>query len=375
LRSIVRVASGTILLVCALVLTTARAEAARVRATLLVSSSKEDRALTERVRGQTSDLDAEIIVRDTRSLPPTLEARMRGADAIAAASIATASSADAVVWFRVADGEVIIYAVIPAQDRVLVRSVGGPGKPSSSTLEAAALVVRHVIRALGEGATVGELREPPKDDALPAPLYACASPVCAAPESPIALLTPPAARASPTFLGAAGWQIVRARDAPSVMNALGLRLGARYRWLSAAVALTLGAIDVERVREHADILVRRHSLGLAAGGSWALGRDTSVDLNLAAGAVAFVRATRSLAPTIAPTETDSHVRAFFGPEARVVSTIASPLSLVVSAGIDLVANTPRFEVMSAPGSSAVYALAVAQPHIGIGLEWSSFKFH
>jgi hypothetical protein len=371
LPSAVRVVSGSILLVCALVLTTARAEAARVRATLLVSSSKEDRALTERVRGQTSDLDAQIIVRDTRSLPPTLEARMREADAIA-----TASSAEVVVWFRVVDSEIIIYAVMPEQDRVLVRSVaGGAGTPSSATLEAAALVVRNVIRALGEGATIGELRAPPNKDPQPVPLYACASPVCAAPGLPIALVTPPPHRASPTFLAAAGWQSVRARDAPSMMNALELRLGARYRWLSAAAVLTLGAIDVERVTERVDILVRRHSLGLAAGATWALGRDASVGLNLTAGALSFVRAARSLAPTVIPTETQNHVRAFVGPEARVAFTIASPLSLVVSAGLDLVVKTPHFEVLETPGSSAVYALAVAQPRIGLGLEWSSFNFH
>ncbi|MDF2698007.1 MAG: hypothetical protein K0S65_6390 [Labilithrix sp.] len=371
LPSAVRVVSGSILLVCALMLTTARVEAARVRATLLVSSSKEDRALTERVRGQTSDLDAQIIVRHTRSLPPTLEARMREADAIA-----TASSAEAVIWFRVVDSEVIIYAVMPEQDRVLVRSVaGGAGKPSSSTLEAAALVVRNVIRALGEGATIGELRAPPKeDDAQATSLYACASPMCAAPESPIALVTPPPHRASPTFLATAGFQIVRARDAPSMMNALHLQLGARYLWFSAAAVLTLGALDVERVTERVDILVRRHSLGLAAGATWALGQDASVGLNLTAGALSFVRATRSLAPTVTPTETQNHVRAFVGPEARVAFTIASPLSLVVSAGLDLVVNTPQFEVLETRGSSAVYALAVAQPRIGIGLEWSSFNF-
>ncbi len=144
-----RVVSRSLLLASALVLTTARAEAARVRATLLVSPSKEDRALAERVRGQTSDLDAQIVVRDARALPPTLEARLREAD-----SIAAAGSTEVVFWFRVVDEEVVIYAVMRAQDRVLVRSIaGGAGKPSSAMLEAAAIIVRDVIRALGEGAT------------------------------------------------------------------------------------------------------------------------------------------------------------------------------------------------------------------------------
>jgi len=124
-----------------------------VRAAVLVTSP-QDRALTERIRGQTSDLDAEITVVDALRVAPTFEARMREAD-----TVARRASSNAVFWFRVTGGVVVVYVSVPAQDRVLVRSLGGgAGKVSSSTLEAAALVVRDGLRALGEGATVGELR-------------------------------------------------------------------------------------------------------------------------------------------------------------------------------------------------------------------------
>ncbi len=339
-----------------------------MRAVVLVSSA-DDRALTERVRGQTSDLDAEITTRDARSIAPTFEARMREAD-----TVARQSSVHAVIWFRVAGGSVAVYAAIPAQDRVLVRSLGGGARrPASSTLEAAALVVRDVLRALGQGATVGETRDPPAGEeqaqARP-PLFICAELVCAAPIPPLLLASPKEARRTPFFVSSAGWQVARARDAPSVVQALELRLGARYETLFAGLVLTLGAIDVERVTERADLLVRRHSLALSAGKSIEVGGDVSVGVGVVAGAIAFVRATRSLSPAFTPTESRADVRPFVGPEVRLSSSVAPSLALVFAFGVDVVPGAPRFEVVTVPGRSFVYGLADVQPRLSLALEWS-----
>lgn len=339
-----------------------------MRAVVLVSSA-DDRALTERVRGQTSDLDAEITTRDARSIAPTFEARMREAD-----TLARQTSVDTVIWFRVAGGGVVVYAAVPAQDRVLVRSLGGgTGKPASSTLEAAALVVRDVLRALAQGATVGETREPPtgEDDAhARPPLFVCALPVCAEPLPPLLLTSPNGPRRTPFFVSSAGWQVARARDAPSVVQALELRLGAQHETFFAALVLTLGAIDVERVTQRADILVRRHALTLSAGKSMEIGPDVSVGVGVVAGAVAFVRATRSLSPAFTPTESRADVRPLVGPEMRLSCSVAPSLAAVFAFGVDVVPGAPRFEVVTVPGRSFVYGLADVQPRLSFGLEWS-----
>ena len=366
----VRVAFVSIVILCAL-WATARAEGTHVRATVLVSSA-DDRTLMDRVRGQTSDLDADITVHDARSVAPTYEARMREADAAA-----KRSQANAVIWFRVVGASITVYVAVPAQDRVLVRSLGGgSGKPSSATLEAAALVVRDVIRALGQGATVGELRgeRDATDVQPPPPLYFCAEPACWDRASPLALTSPARPSQAPTFVSAAGWGLVRTRDASKVMHALELRLGARYERLFATAALTLGAIDVERVTERADLLVRRHSLALSAGATRVLSRDVTIDVGLTAGAVTFVRATRSLAPAFVPPETRAHTRLLAGPEARLSCAMARTVAVVATLGVDAILDPPRFEVVEVPGRSGVYGLASLQPRLSIGIEWSSSNF-
>jgi hypothetical protein len=100
----------------------------------------------------------------------------------------------------------------------------------------------------------------------------------------------------------------------------------------------------------------------------------SAGVGLAAGGVTFIRAARSLSPAFAPTETREHLRWFVGPEARLSCAVASPIALVVTLGLDVVVNAPRFEVITVPGRSAVYGLADFQPRLGIGLEWSRLKY-
>lgn len=138
--------------------------------------------------------------------------------------------------------------------------------------------------------------------------------------------------------------------------------------------LTLGGVDVERVTERAELLVRRHSLALAAAVTRALGPDVDGSLGLVAGGLSFIHASRSLSPMFLAGETRHHLRMFVAPEGRVAWSVAPTLALALTIGLDVVVNAPRFAVVTASGRTGVYELAKLQPRLGLALEWGPSKY-
>jgi hypothetical protein len=123
------------------------------------------RALLQRIRGQTSDLDQEIV----EASQPAMESRI--ADELATARhFAARYDARVVVWFDTTGETLTLFFSIPREGRTLVRSLeraaGRDAPTGSATLEAAALIVRSVLRALAAGATIGLTLAKPLD--LPA---------------------------------------------------------------------------------------------------------------------------------------------------------------------------------------------------------------
>jgi hypothetical protein len=121
---------------------------------LIWAASTEDRALVKRVRGQVSDLDLEVSV---------VDADVAGAD-----HVSSDPRVFALVWFTRSDPSVdriVVHATSTRGDAKpeMIREIGAgtptpSGELQSATLEAAAVVVREVLRELAA-----------KESAAPAP--------------------------------------------------------------------------------------------------------------------------------------------------------------------------------------------------------------
>lgn len=149
-------------------------------------TSDTSHALSERIRGQTSDLSLELITIDTGALEPSLPSQVASAS-----TVAQVYDADAVVWFDdLGTGlgrENRLLVLQPKAKRLLVRTVGEHGAPpskhapsASAELEAAALIVRVAVQAMMQGGVIGveqarivgpepEKPLPPPPPAPPAP--------------------------------------------------------------------------------------------------------------------------------------------------------------------------------------------------------------
>src|SRR5262245_54820144 len=110
-------------------------------------TSDTSHALSDRIRGQTSDLSLELITIETGTLEPSLPSQVASAS-----TVAQVYDADAVVWFddlgTVLGRENRLLVLQTKAKRLLVRTVGEHGAPpsqrapsASAELEAAALIV------------------------------------------------------------------------------------------------------------------------------------------------------------------------------------------------------------------------------------------
>jgi len=155
-RWILAVALGILLAVSQV--SPARAASFRVVVRITSEASK---ALSDRIRGQTSDLSIELVTVDTGPLEPTLPAQVGSAS-----TVAQVYDADAVVWFddigTSPTGEKRLLVMQTKAKRLLLRGVGDQGAPSpkrpaseSAQLEAASLIVRMAVQAMMQGVMIG----------------------------------------------------------------------------------------------------------------------------------------------------------------------------------------------------------------------------
>ncbi len=123
-------------------------------------TSDASRALSDRIRGQTSDLSIELVTVDTGGPLETGLPSQVGS----ATSIAQVYSADTVVWFDdlgFGAREDRLLVLQTHARRLLVRGVGDSGGraskrgSASAELEAAALIVRGAVQAIMEGGVIG----------------------------------------------------------------------------------------------------------------------------------------------------------------------------------------------------------------------------
>jgi hypothetical protein len=107
--------------------------------------------LLKRVRGQTGDLNWDVLVEETTGEPDVEQARAAGAR----------HGAEAVIWFETPSGGGLVVRVAEiGQNRLLSRRIEPPARGEvygySATVEAAALVVRSSLMSLARGKPLGE---------------------------------------------------------------------------------------------------------------------------------------------------------------------------------------------------------------------------
>ncbi|NOK11202.1 hypothetical protein [Corallococcus exercitus] len=176
------------------------------RAVARVASS-EDRALLERVRGQSSDLPVVLEAEAGAAMEASPGGAWREAE-----RMAMRQDARAVLWFTRAGAELRVSVAAPRTGHLFLRSARVEGTPETLTwsvgAEALALAVRSALRAVEAGEPLGEVvASPPPPPVVtdppapPAPaLVAKASPVVpAAPvaKAPSGVPTAPVAKAPP----------------------------------------------------------------------------------------------------------------------------------------------------------------------------------
>jgi hypothetical protein len=127
----------------------------------MVWLTPETYEVLERIRGQTNDLSANLLVDSRESIPSDMNAQLQTAYALG-----SRQDVSLVIWFvKQPDAErrFTVHILIPKTQRMLTRDLdpgdadsGGAGL-SSVVKESAALVVRAAIQAVLSGSTIGEV--------------------------------------------------------------------------------------------------------------------------------------------------------------------------------------------------------------------------
>lgn len=360
----------------------------------------------ERIRGQTNDLDVELLVSELDPIPDRLGSQLRDAYALS-----ERQKVSLVIWFvKQPDEEhhFMVHIAIPETRRLLTRDLGPSEADSSSTKlssavkESAALVVRAALQAVLSGATIGEVQSGGFDDNSNSPTASASEPAPtatpahdgqpeaareAAKEGPnpppasreTSTLKQPTPRAPPELNGwpwSVGFEgLVQYDGAGSGVNNLAeCTLLRMQRRLVPFVAFIAGSACLPREIGSAYGTIHLGRQQAVIGAKLIL-LQTAVELSLGAqaGAVFYERETRyprlgvtAGAPKVYPIGT-------LGPEFRLlVPAQRSRLQAGFAVGMDFLTNSLSIGY-TVPGSAGVatYAQAVrignVQPYAALGL--------
>lgn len=342
-----------------------------------------DAALLERIRGQTSDLEVELVVEAAVPIPTDQASQLR-----TARQLSLREDARVVLWLTRRDdgtGPWVLTVALPGEERLLERELepspaAAPAPADgarSATLEAAALVVRESAQALALGETIGApatgrfadlppASEPPPpsppppppepspaaEPALPAPLPALG------PTAP-----PPRARA-------------RSEGELSVASSLTLRepvgggLLARGAWRTRHAELSLLAgvtLPVEITSEYGAFSLTRTTL-LAGSSAVLARREVLLRLGLRAGLAAYQRRTTYAPPGIAAYPSQWTPALALGPEVRVGAP-GGPARVRAELGLalDFVAGGPAIGYFVGEEFVTVQPAPRVEPQLWLGL--------
>ncbi len=332
----------------------AQAAAAKRRLPLVTvwEGSLQDQRLVERLRGQVSDLAVEMVTAG-RSGPPQASS--------------PDSPAFARVWFTREEPLLDwVWVYVTAEGRVPKREVMrkiGSGKPTpdgeltSATLEAAALVVREVLRnLLAEG-----LAEPKKPAAKRVHSVRPARELRAPPEP-----------ADHEFIRLSSEVVVETVfDGAAVFRraGLGLRLGVTYEQFELSA---LGALSfpVKESDPFGETRLGRYVLGLKAGRGFQPWDSIAVDLNIVAALVFYARSTDSLDPAVLGSADRVTRAALFGPELRLGwAPGGGPFELGVFGAIGFVPAAPEIGYEVDSRFEPTFSISPIQPSFGLSAKF------
>jgi hypothetical protein len=322
------------------------------------------RALMQRIRGQTSDLDQQI----SEVAQPPMEPRI--SDELASARrLAARSDARVVVWFDTTGESLTLFFSVPREGRTLVRTMEQESPTASATLEAAALVVRSVLRALASGATIGVTLAKPLD--VPAaPETASEQPSAPPPQvSP----APPVPEDRWGWVVSAGWHATL--DGPGTwLQGVEARAGARHGIWSAGLQAALDA-PTQLSDPYATV---RLSRGTAVA-FVALAIPTSDALHLAlsmgVGAAGFPRQSLEVASGVTRAPDSWNTSAVFATDLGASYRMhwqGAVWAIALRAGADLVVSPPTIGYEVGGAFIAEHALWNVQPKAVLALEVATF---
>jgi hypothetical protein len=321
------------------------------------------RALMQRIRGQTSDLDQQI----SEVAQPSMEPRI--SDELASARrLAVQNDARVVVWFDTTGESLTLFFSVPREGRTLVRTMEQESPTASATLEAAALVVRSVLRALASGATIGVTLAKPLD--VPAaPETAAEPPPPPAPAVPL----PPASEDRWGWVVSAGWHATL--DGPGVwLQGAEARAGARHGIWSAGLQAALDA-PTELSDPYATVRLSRGAavafVAMAIPASDAL----HLALSMGVGAAGFPRQSLEVAAGVTRAPDAWNTSAVFASDVGASYRMhwqGAVWAVALRVGADLVVSPPTIGYDVGGTFMAQHALWNVQPKAVLALEVATF---
>lgn len=329
-------------------------------------SSEQSRALWNRIEGQTSDLDVDIVGAETTPLEPSLALQVRFA-----AELADRSKAGAVVWFDDTpplDEDHQLVILQRGAQRLLVRGLdeerrARPQRSRSAELENAALIVRAAAQALMNGKDIGvetAVLPPPAPMPMRAPV--------ARPEA--AEKKPAPTSASWHAVGSLGWQSSLNGTSDNGQHGPSARLGV-FRGNYALGLAGLFGIESAVSEPMAQLMLARHAVALWAEAEVLAREPFFFDLGLQGGLTFFHRATVATAADAVATEAQVQWTPFIGPEIR--ASVRPRFSqgwggVSVVAGCDVIPSAPVLGYEVRGKFSASNRLWPVEPRLGLEFE-------
>ncbi|NBD08004.1 hypothetical protein [Corallococcus silvisoli] len=322
----------------------------------------EDRALLERVRGQSSDLPVVFEV----EVGPALEMSPGGAWR-EAERMAARQDARAVLWFRRDGLELSVSVAAPRTGHLFVRTARVEGAPKTLTwsvgAEALALTVRSALRAVDAGEPLGELVappppppvEPPPPTPPPAPAPVAAAPVVAAPM--------PSSEGAFLQVG-----LHAALDGYHSGGQQGLSLGAG--WAGRVLRLraqVLAARPVHLRDAYTDLQLGQGAALVWADVPFATAGSWEGTVGLGAGVAGFWRRTEARSQDVEPAPSRLLAAFVVGPAVRVAWRLGPALALEAALSGEVLLGRPRLGYSVEGGFVLREDGWSVRPRLGVGM--------
>jgi hypothetical protein len=307
----------------------------------------------ERVRGQVSDLDVRLSVREG-PLEAGLDSQLSVVD-----PLGKELSAKAVIWFEEVEGGLRLVVAEPGTGRALITKVAGnanTGERNSAMQEGAALIIRGAIQALLAGTPISAPRPPPKVEK----------------KEPIPPPPPPAPKVEERrrgeWVGTLGWQFVEDGYSSPGQHGVAAQLGLVMGTLELGISLSAGPGDTV-AGALANVRLTRYAFAASVAYRRSLSSSAMVRVGARLGSAFFARTTESTMEGVTATASQVTTSPLLGVDASFLfrPSWAGRVGASLTAGTDYAVGSP--ELVYDTGGTEVSAgkVRALQPFGIIGL--------